>query len=272
MAHRKPTGFETIAGYQILQDLSPLLQPAALAVERPLEVRIRGETRYVLLRTPGHDEELALGFLWTEGVLCRLEDLWHLSRPNDVEPRTREDVLEIELDPARSRLPESALRQTLSACGTCGPGSLAALSSQVRVLPPGPEVSRKLLFELPARMTALQSGYRETGGLHAAALFESSGQLLVLREDVGRHNAVDKVLGWAIQRSMLPLGRHLLLVSGRLGSEIVLKALTAGIPLILGLGAATSLACALAHDANATLVGFLRSEQLLVYCAPERIR
>ncbi len=264
-------GFEVVTAHQIRGKLPSAAGSEPVAVERALEIRIAGETRYVLLRTPGHDEELAVGFLWTEGVLQRLEDLWGMARPSDVEPPAREDVLELQLDPARSRLPTTSVRTTLAACGTCGPGGLASLSNQVPALPPGPIVSRALLYSLPAAMAGEQSGYRQTGGLHAAALFDLDGQLTVLREDVGRHNAVDKVIGWAIDRTLLPLQQHLLLVSGRLGSEIVLKALAAGIPFIAGLGAATTLACTLAQEAGATLMGFLRPERLVVYSGPERI-
>lgn len=243
-----------------------------VALERALELRVAGETRFVLLRTPGHDEELATGFLWTEGILARLEDLWALERPADVEIATREDVLELRLDPGRSRLPEDAFRKALAACGACGPGSLASRSIPLPELPAGPQLAREILFELPVKMREAQSGFARTGGLHAAALFDLEGCLLALREDVGRHNALDKVAGWALREGLdLPIRDAALLVSGRLGSEIVLKALALGIPILAGLGAASSLAVELAERAGVTLACFLRADRATLYGSPDRI-
>lgn len=252
-----------------------------LVTEEPLEIRLRAggaeRTVAVTMRTPGADEELALGFLLAEGVLdgpeevlrCEvLEDPWaEAGRPSN--------VLALEL--RRGSLPDLANLErhffASSACGVCGKAGIANLRLRITArLPSGPAVLRRLLFSLPERLLAAQSLFAKTGGLHAAALFDAAGELLALREDVGRHNALDKLVGWASRAGRLPLCESILLVSGRASFEILQKALVAGIPIVASVSAPSSLAVDLAREFGVTLVGFLRGERCNVYAGEERLR
>ncbi len=239
----------------------------ALAVEEPLEIRVEGRSVALTMRTPGHDEELATGFLFTEGVLSSVDDLLDLDicSATDGGPG---NVIHVRLrDPASVDLEKLSRHVfTASSCGLCGKATIEAVrpSRKPSILPPA--TTPAILRALPARLHAAQSTFQATGGLHAAALFDpTTGDLLVTREDVGRHNAVDKVLGRALldRRADLPaLG---LLVSGRIAFEIGQKALAAGVSLIAGISAPTSLAVDLARDTGQTLVGFLRDDRFNLY-------
>jgi len=243
-----------------------------LAGEEPLEMRSGQYPLGVTLRTPGADEELVAGFLFTEGIISRREDLVGLRMPRDTDPER--NLVRVTLDPSVQLAPGDTARRFSagSACGVCGKASIAQLRRRglrrpEAVLPFEPE----MLCQLPPKLRATQTVFSRTGGLHAAALFGPGGELLVLREDIGRHNAVDKAIGWALLGGRLPLSDHVLLVSGRGGFEIVQKALTAGIPLLASVSAPSSLAVQLARELGLTLVGFLRGQRFVIYAGEERI-
>jgi FdhD protein len=231
-----------------------------VAVEEPLEIRVDGEPLAVTMRTPGHDEELALGFLYTEGLI----DGPRAAGPTeDFAANTIEVSGPLLRDPSRRRF------YTTSSCGVCGKGALEEVAVHSAPLPDGPTVSRSLVAELPDHLE--QPGFRRTGGLHATGLFESSGALVLTREDVGRHNAMDKVVGHALLDARVPLGERILCVSGRLSFELVQKAAVAGAPILVGVGAPSSLAISLADDRGLTLCGFARGKSVNVYTHPARI-
>jgi FdhD protein len=234
-----------------------------VAVEEPLEVRVRGRALAVTMRTPGHDEELACGFLLAEGLLGGPPDA---VGPG---PELEGNVVEVDAELLREPAPRSFV--TSSSCGVCGKGALEDFAVHAARQDPaaGPRVDRALLADLPARLA--QPAFAATGGLHAAGLFTADGELLVTREDVGRHNALDKVLGRALLDGRLPLAGHLLCVSGRLGFELVQKAAVAGCPVLVGVGAPTSLAVELAADRGLTLAGFARGGTVNVYAGMDRV-
>jgi FdhD protein len=233
-----------------------------VAVEEPLEIRVAGEALAVTMRTPGHDEELALGFLHGEGLLDR-------GAPFAAGPSADLAANVVEVD-ARMRVRPSRRRfYTTSSCGVCGRGALDDVAVHAPRLPDGPRVPRPLLANLPTRLH--QPGFAATGGLQATGLFDAEGELLIAREDVGRHNAMDKVVGRALIDGLLPLHDRVLCVSGRLSFELVQKAAVAGAPILVGAGAPTSLAVSLAADRGMTLCGFARAGAVNVYTAPERV-
>lgn len=249
-------------------------------VEEPLEIQValpgEGTTEIfpvaVTMRTPGHDEELALGFLYTEGLIDdpqRFARGLRIERPSPNEARV---ILPPEIRIDRQRLTRHFY--ITSSCGVCGKAAIEAVF--VQGFPPLPEeepvIPIGLLYDLPRRLREAQVLFRRTGGLHAAAIFDPEGRLLYLREDVGRHNAVDKVIGAALREGCLPLGRALMLVSGRAGFEIAQKTLRAGIPILAALGAPSSLTLELAQAVGMTVVGFLREGGANIYTAPWRIR
>ena len=243
-----------------------------LAAEEPLEIRAGRHSLGVTLRTPGRDEELVAGFLFTEGIIAQREDLLALRMPADT--AVERNVIRVDLDPSARVKSGGAARKFSagSACGVCGKASIAQLRQRGLRRPAAASLfDPEMLCQLPLRMRATQDVFCRTGGLHAAALFGSGGELLVLREDIGRHNAVDKVIGWTLLRGGLPLNDHILLVSGRGGFEIVQKALTAGIPLLASVSAPSSLAVQLARELGQTLVGFLRGRRFVIYSGEERI-
>jgi len=232
-----------------------------VAVEEPLEIRIGGSPVAVTMRTPGHDEELALGFGLSEGLRPRDARL-----PDDLAANT------VELDAPgfdRARLARSFY--TTSSCGVCGKGALEAVAVEAPPVESGLRVGVSLIATLPDLLRAEQPTFAATGGLHATGLFDECGELLCLREDVGRHNAMDKVIGWAFRERLLPLGRFLLCVSGRLSFELVQKAVVAGCPILVAVGAPSSLAVELAQDRRVTLCGFVRDGRVNVYTEPWRI-
>jgi FdhD protein len=232
-----------------------------LAVEEPLEIRIGGRPVAVTMRTPGHDEELALGFCLSEGLrptgACVPDDL----AANAV------DVEAPGFDPAR--LQRSFY--TSSSCGVCGKGALEAVAVEAERVTSPLAVPLALVASLPDRLRRSQAAFEATGGLHATGLFDSGGELVCLREDVGRHNALDKVVGWAFGQGRLPLAESILCVSGRLSFELVQKAAVAGCPIMVAVGAPSSLAAELAADRGITLCGFVRECRANVYTEPWRI-
>jgi FdhD protein len=231
-----------------------------VAVEEPLEVRVGGEALAVTMRTPGHDEELALGFLFGEGLV---------DGPRDVGPTEELAVNTVEVAGPLPRDPGRRRFYTTSSCGVCGKGALEEVAVHAPPVPEGPVVARALLAGLPDRIE--QPGFARTGGLHATGLFDAGGQLLIAREDVGRHNAMDKVIGRALMDGLVPLHPGVLCVSGRLSFELVQKAAVAGAPILVGVGAPSSLAIELAADRGMTLCGFARGDSVNVYTRPERV-
>ena len=232
-----------------------------VAVEEPLEIRVDGAPLAVTMRTPGHDEELALGFLHGEGLIG--------SEARSAGPT--EDFAANVVEVAGPLLREPAARRfyTTSSCGVCGRGALDEVAVHADTLPAGPVVARELLAGLPDRLR--QPGFARTGGLHATGLFTADGGLRCVREDVGRHNAMDKVVGRALLDGLLPLHGQILCVSGRLSFELVQKAAVAGAPILVGVGAPTSLAVELAADRDLTLAGFARGDRVNVYCGEGRL-
>lgn len=251
-----------------------------LATEEPMEIRVMAggvhKTVAVTMRTPGSDFELAAGFLYAEGVVAEHEVIRRIAYCVDptVDAEQRYNIVTVDLRSAE--LPDLATLErhfyTTSACGVCGKASLNALENRgCAPLPPGPTVDASLIYTLPERLSERQSLFKSTGGLHAAALFHQNGELLCVREDVGRHNAVDKVVGWALLNGNLPLHDCLLLVSGRASYEILQKSTVAGIPIVCAVSAPSHLAVSVAQQFNATLVAFLREERFNIYAGEERI-
>ena len=246
-----------------------------LAGEEPLEMRSGRQRLGVTLRTPGNDCELVAGFLFTEGIISEREEISSIEAPGDSAGRraNSNNVVRVRLKRGArlSAVPERKFSAG-SACGICGKESIA----QVRrrgIRPPDSEsrFDPAMLCQLPEKLRATQAIFGRTGGLHAAALFRADGELIVLREDIGRHNAVDKVIGWALLQGKVPLREHALLVSGRGGFEIVQKALAGGIPLLASVSAPSSLAVRLARELDLTFVGFLRGQRFVVYCGEQRL-
>jgi FdhD protein len=240
-----------------------------LAAEEPLEIRVDGAPLTVTMRTPGDDIDLAAGFLFTEGLLPRLDDVDEIRMCD-------ENVAAVTLKPGRTLAtgPQAARNfLTTSACGVCGKDSIEAIRtrSAFDVAADPVRVSPAMLAALPDRLRDAQRVFSRTGGLHAAGLFTPDGMLLVLREDVGRHNAVDKVAGWALRGGLLPLAGHVLLVSGRASFELAQKAVMIGVPVLAAVSAPSSLAAFLAEETGLTLVGFLRGATMNVYAGAERV-
>jgi FdhD protein len=240
-----------------------------LAVEEPLEIRVDGEPLIVTMRTPGDDINLAAGFLFTEGLATSLEDV-HEIRMCD------ENVAAVTFkDGGALANAQAAARNflTTSACGVCGKDSIEAIRvrSAFEVAADPVRVSPAVLAGLPDRLRDAQRVFNRTGGLHAAGLFAADGTLLVLREDVGRHNAVDKVAGWALRSGLVPLTGHVLLVSGRASFELAQKALMIGLPVLAAVSAPSSLAVSLAEEGGMTLIGFLRGTTMNVYAGLQRV-
>ena len=231
-----------------------------VAVEDPLEIRVDGRALAVTMRTPGHDDELALGFLFGEGLIDGPREA---GPPADLAGNT------VEVAGPLLREPDARSFFTSSSCGVCGKGALEEVAVHSDPLPAGPVLGRALAADLPERLR--QPTFTRTGGLHATGLFSAEGTLLCAREDVGRHNAMDKVVGWALREGLVPLHPLVLCVSGRLSFELVQKAAVAGAPVLVGVGAPTSLAVSLADDRGLTLCGFARGGRMNVYTAPERI-
>jgi FdhD protein len=256
-------------------------RPDTLAVEEPLEIRLgagagAAEPFTVTMRTPGHDLELALGFLVGEGVVRSPSDVLAARHcpdaARDADGQPTHNVVEVQLRPG-VEAPAERYRAVSSACGICGTASIDAVRthSSHTVADDPLRVPGSVLSGLPDTLRAAQRVFDRTGGLHAAGLFTPDGDLLVLREDVGRHNAVDKVVGWAFERGLLPLAGHVLQVSGRASFELVQKAWTAGVPVLAAVSAPSSLAVDLAVEAGLTLVGFSRGESFNAYAGAHRI-
>ncbi|UFS58075.1 formate dehydrogenase accessory sulfurtransferase FdhD [Subtercola endophyticus] len=249
-----------------------------LAVEEPLEIRVGGTALAITMRTPGHDFDLAAGFLVSEGVISQQQHFSaarYCAGTND-DGESTYNVLDVTLG-AGVAAPDPSLERnfyTTSSCGLCGKASIDAVRTHTRytVHDDPLQISAELLATFPDKLRAEQDAFDKTGGLHAAALFDgTTGELLVVREDVGRHNAVDKVIGWALTNDKLPLAGTVLMVSGRASFELVQKASMAGIPLLAAVSAPSSLAVGLAAEVGMTVVGFLRGPSMVVYSAEARV-
>ncbi len=232
-----------------------------VAIEEPLEIRVDGAPLAVTMRTPGDDEELALGFLFGEGLI---------DSPRAVNLTDDLAANIVEVDGPLAHEPHTRHFYATSSCGVCGKGALEEVAVHSEPAPAGPLIDRALLAALPDGLR--QPGFERTGGLHATGLFDPHGTLLYSREDVGRHNAMDKVIGRALLDGLVPLSDSVLCVSGRLSFELVQKAAVAGAPILVGVGAPSSLAVSLADDRNMTLCGFARGDRVNVYTHPERVR
>jgi FdhD protein len=242
-----------------------------LAAEEPLEIRVNAAPLSVTMRTPGHDLELAAGFLFTEGIVDHPEQIVDVQAITDKDTG-KSNVVDVrttgaEYDPATMQRNFFAA----SSCGVCGKASIEAIRRR-GLGRPNPEfrVTPQMLCGLSERLRTDQVIFEKTGGLHAAGLFSADGELLALREDIGRHNTVDKIVGWALQQSRLPLSEHILLVSGRGGFELAQKAIAAGIPVMASVSAPSSLAVKLSRELGLTLVGFLRGSRFVIYSGAER--
>jgi FdhD protein len=246
--------------------------PDALAGEEPMEIRVNGDAVSVTMRTPGSDFELAMGFCLTEGLVKDASQVRAMRYcvGEEVQEYNVVDVGLVDRSPVDPSLRRNVY--TTSSCGLCGTASIEAVRKNVPDVSGDPlRVSSTVLSELPDRLRAAQRVFDRTGGLHAAGLFTADGELVRLQEDVGRHNAVDKVIGWAAIQRRLPLTGHMLMVSGRIAFEIAQKALVAGLPMVVAVSAPSSLAVELAESAGMTLVGFLRGTSMNVYTRPDRV-
>jgi FdhD protein len=254
--------------------------PDMVVTEEPLQLMLEGEALSVVMRTPGNDLELSLGLMFAEGILRTAKDVrvirisaeaGETERAVSVEPALLEsNQVDIRLGGKARRKPERSMLSS-SACGVCGTVLIEDLRRDLALLPPGPAVNPALLPGLVDRLRSGQGVFDRTGGLHAAGQFTPDGGLICLREDVGRHNAVDKVVGRALLDGRLPASDSILVVSGRAGYEVVQKSISAGIGVLAAVGAPSSLAVALAREFNQTLVGFLTGDRFNVYSAPERL-
>ena len=264
---------------RVIRDGRVSTRPDQLAIEEPLEIRLfaagRRHTVAITMRTPGADFELAVGFLFSEGIVGSRDDVRRLTycTDRDVDADQRYNIVNVDLAGAAAPDLRSLERHffTNSACGVCGKATMDALEVRSAPLSGGPEVPVDVLYGLPERLRARQGLFDATGGLHAAGLFTAGGEVLAVREDVGRHNALDKLIGWAVLQGRLPLSNEVLVVSGRSSYEILQKAITAGVCVVCGISAPSSLAVDLAERFGVTLVGFLRDRRCNVYAHAGRI-
>jgi FdhD protein len=253
-------------------------RPETLVVEEPLEIRVNGKPITVTMRTPGSDVELAQGFLLTEGVIGHRDDVVTVRYCKGTGPDNLNtyNVLDVTLAPGVA-MPETDITRnfyTTSSCGVCGKASLDAVRTISRYSPgdDASMVKAETLSAMPEQLRGEQKVFASTGGLHGAALVDAEGTMLAVREDIGRHNAVDKVVGWALEQNRIPLSGTVLLVSGRASFELTQKTVMAGIPVMAAVSAPSSLAVDLASQSGVTLVAFLRGESMNVYTRPDRIK
>ena len=273
-------GSKTKTRVRVVEEGHTRVRPDTLATEEPMEIRLlSGETKQtvaVTMRTPGADFELAAGFLYGEGIVSSPEDILKISYcvDADLDAEQQYNIVNVELRDGRGYdlRPLERHFYTTSACGVCGKASLEQLELRgCPVTPAGPEVAAEVIYSLPSKLREAQGLFEATGGLHAAALFDAEGNLVALKEDVGRHNATDKLIGWALLEGGVPLNNHIVMVSGRSSFEILQKCLVAGVPVVCAISAPSSLAVEVAQQFGITLVGFLRGNRFNVYSGYERI-
>lgn len=243
-----------------------------VAAEEPLEIRVEGRSVAVLMRTPGHDRELAAGFALTEGIVREGRDIFEITTCLTT-AQAAGNVVDITLTHPASFDATKLSRHVFSSssCGICGKATIEAAMQQFPAIRDAPQISGETLLGLPGKLAAGQETFQRTGGLHACAFFDTAGELLLLREDVGRHNALDKLIGHELLANRFPLGNCILLLSGRVSFEMTQKALAAGIGMIAAISAPTSLAVEFARANNQTLIGFLRGQTMNVYAGEERL-
>jgi FdhD protein len=248
--------------------------PDQLAREEPLEIRVRGKSIAVTMRTPGHDPELACGFLFSEGLLRERRDMVEVAACQTGENSQLGNVLNVFVAPKLELDFERLTRHTFasSSCGLCGKASIDSVHQHFAPIHSKATLDPQIIPRLPDILRATQESFTKTGGLHGAGLFDFKGNLVAIREDIGRHNAVDKVIGWAFLNHHLPLKKHLLFVSGRTSFEIIQKALAAQIPIVAAVSAPSSLAVEFAKESNQTLIGFVRGTSFNVYSGAERLK
>jgi FdhD protein len=242
-----------------------------VVVEAPLEIRIGGVPTTVVMRTPGDDEELVRGFLYTESLIKRASDVAAMRRPDKLADDEIGNVLDVELAPKVVQIRTQRSFYASSSCGVCGKSSIRSLEVTAPKIESALSIRRPMLSSFPQRLSKAQAVFEQTGGLHAAGFFHIDGELVVLREDVGRHNAVDKIAGWALKEGKMPLSDGVLVVSGRLGFEIVQKAVMCRIPIIAAVSAPSSSALQLAERFGITVAGFVRGNSMNLYTRPERV-
>jgi len=245
-----------------------------LAGEEPLQIQVGKHPLSITMRTPGHDIELAAGFLFSEGIIQRREQIVSLDHAGDCKPAERGNIIQVELTDDVALDFENTRRNFFasSSCGICGKASIESVRARgIRAPNPHFRVDTEVLCRIPDALRSAQQIFGRTGGLHAAGLFDASGKLLAEREDIGRHNAVDKIIGWALRENRVPLSESVLMVSGRGGFEIIQKAAMAGLPVVASVSACSSLAVQVAREVGMTLVGFLRGKRFVVYSSGERL-
>ena len=274
----KPTSTKLITRWA---DTEPIQIEDELVVEEPLEIRVGQQSLIVVMRTPGHDFELAAGFLYTENLITSGDDIEIIAYCDEEDSETPpsdvsslQNIVNVRLTEELDLDAESGWQRNFHAnasCGLCGKMTIESVRQQVQPLNSGFRVNQEVFYKLNDRLRKAQSVFEKTGGLHAAGLFDENGELLIIREDIGRHNAVDKVIGHALLSDLVPLEQYVLMVSGRASFEIVQKALFARIPIIVAVSAASTLAVDLAKEGNLTLIGFMRGQSMAVYSSPERV-
>lgn len=242
-----------------------------VVVEEPLEVRMNGEAVSVTMRTPGNDFDLAVGLLWTEGLIHSFDEIGTMAYCPDEKSPGLKNVVNVGLVDANRKPKPSRRSWANSSCGLCGKATIDAIHQECKPVKSSMTASYAVLCSLPSRLRQAQANFDRTGGIHAVGLFDAEGNLLLLREDIGRHNAVDKVLGAALAGNV-SLDSTIMMVSGRLGFEIAQKAVIGGIPIVASISAPSSLAIELANDFQMTTIGFLRGSSMNVYTHPERVR
>jgi FdhD protein len=254
-----------------------------LATESPLEIQIVygkqgsrvNKSISITMRTPGHDYDLAVGFLFTEGIINNYNEIQSVEHPSEILLADENNVIQVKLSenckPDIQRLERHFY--TSSSCGVCGKSSIEALKTvrMPKLIKSSPLVGKELIYGLPTILRNFQDVFEHTGGLHASAIFDINGKLILLREDVGRHNAVDKIAGAGLQKNTLPFDQHILLVSGRASFELIQKAAMIGVPIMAAVGAPSSLAVELAEETGITLIGFLRDHRFNIYTNHDRI-
>ena len=249
----------------------------SLVVEEPLEIRVDGQSLIVVMRTPGYDFDLAAGFLYTEGLVKSSDDIGTIAycEDEDIKESDLQNIINIHLTNGQILEEQEGWQRNFHAnasCGLCGKMTIESVKQDVPPIESKIQIDSDIFYALNDRLRSAQSVFEATGGLHAAGLFDERGELQIVREDVGRHNAVDKVIGQALLVEQLPLDRHILMVSGRASFEIIQKALFARIPVIVAVSAASSLAVEMAQEGKITLIGFMRGKGMTVYSYPDRIR
>ena len=245
-----------------------------LVGEEPLQIRVGKHPLSVTMRTPGHDIEIAAGFLFTEGIIQRREQIVSIGHADDCKPTERGNIIQVELTDDVALDFESTQRNFFasSSCGICGKASIESVRARgIRAPNRYFRVDAEVFCRVPDALRSAQQIFGRTGGLHAAGLFDASGKLLAEREDIGRHNAVDKIIGWALRENRVPLSESVLMVSGRGGFEIIQKAAMAGLPVVASVSACSSLAVQFAREVGMTLIGFLRGRRFVVYSGGERL-